>query len=260
MFAFEWLVLVHAAALVLASAAAPRVVRRLTVVVGAAVLAALVPAVAWGGASALRLFLAPHVYLVSGYWLPALLLNEASRSGVPGGRFEAWLVRSDARLRPWLPGVPRRLVSTVELAYLLCYPLVPVSLGLVWWRGETADVGRFWLSVLAAGFACYGTLPWLVSRPPRATAGTGPEPRSVGALNAFVLGRFSHRWNTFPSGHVAVSVAAAWSVWEIWPAAGAAVGGLAAAVAVGAGAGRYHYVMDVFAGVVVALLAAMVTW
>jgi hypothetical protein len=258
MFAFEWLTIVYAAELALAAAAAPRAGRRLPGALGAAALAALVPVAAWGVSADLRLVV-PHVYLLGGYWLPALLVTGRSRVRPPGGRFEDWLVRSDARLRLRLPGVPSRLATLAELAYLFCYPLVPVSLALVWWRAP-ADVDRFWLSVLAAGFACYGTLPWLVSRPPRLVDGAGLEPQPVRTLNTSVLGLFSHRWNTFPSGHVAVSAAAAWSVWEVWPVAGLAVGALAAAIAVGAAAGRYHYVVDVAAGVLVALVVVMVTW
>ena len=55
----------------------------------------------------------------------------------------------------------------VELAYLLCYPLVPLSFAVVWLKGSPGDIERFWLTVLVAGYGCYATLPWLVSRPPR---------------------------------------------------------------------------------------------
>ncbi|MNC88548.1 PAP2 superfamily protein [compost metagenome] len=105
-----------------------------------------------------------------------------------------------------------------------------------------------------AGFACYVTLPWLLSRPPRLITGTGSAPQ-MAAINALVLGRVSHQLNTFPSGHVAVALAASGVLWPVSPAASAAVGCAAAAIAAAAAAGRYHYVTDVWAGGLVGLVA-----
>jgi hypothetical protein len=173
-------------------------------------------------------------------------------------RFERWLAASDRRVRPRLPGVPPVLRHVAELAYLLCYPVVPAALAVVATQGDAADVTRFWLAVLTAGYASYASLPWLVSRPPRLTGEATPA-RDFGAVNAFVLGRVSHQLNTFPSGHVAVSCAAAGSVWTVSPPAAAIVGLLAVAIAVGAAAGRYHYVVDVWLGVAVAAAAVMVS-
>jgi hypothetical protein len=46
--------------------------------------------------------------------------------------FERWLAHTDALLRPRLPAVPAPIATLTETAYLLCYPVVPVSLALVW--------------------------------------------------------------------------------------------------------------------------------
>ena len=145
------------------------------------------------------------------------------------------------------------MLHAAELAYLFCYPLVPASLLVIAVIGTPADVTRFWLAVLVAGFACYASLPWLISRPPRLAAGEDSlVPRGVAAVNAHVLGRVSHRLNTFPSGHVAVSLAAAACVVPVSGAAGALAGAIAIGVAVGAVTGRYHYTVDVLLGVAVA--------
>jgi membrane-associated phospholipid phosphatase len=79
----------------------------------------------------------------------------------------------------------------------------------------------------------------------------------VTRVNRFVLGRVSHHLNTFPSGHVAVSVAAAISAGRVWPAAGVVLGAVAAAVAVGAVVGRYHYLADAVLGAALGAAASL---
>jgi membrane-associated phospholipid phosphatase len=135
--------------------------------------------------------------------------------------------------------------------------MVPLSFAVVWLHGGAADVARFWLAVLLAGYACYVTLPWLVSRPPRLQPGQVSRPGMLARLNAQVLGRVSHRLNTFPSGHVAVAAAAAVSVAAVSVPAGAALAGVVAAISVGAAAGGYHYVIDVVSGLAIAAAAAV---
>jgi hypothetical protein len=251
MTSFELLAAFYFAGLGVAAVAAPVSCRRRAGVMAlCGGIAAAVATIGRGGSESLRWWL-PHAYLVAGYWIPTLL----TRPPVAGGtRFEQWLMGSDRRCRRVLPGVPAPLVHLTELAYLLCYPLVPASFIVVYSLGTTADIARFWVAVLAAGFACYVTLPWLPSRPPRLLAGAGGS-RDLGAVNAFVLGRVSHQLNTFPSGHVAVSCAAAGALWPVSPPAGLVVAVIAAAVAVGAAAGRYHYVADVLLGAAVGALA-----
>jgi membrane-associated phospholipid phosphatase len=196
---------------------------------------------------------AGHVYLLAAYWIPSLLA-----AGVAGTWFEEWLVSSDTRWRRYVNGLPAWLAHVCEFAYLLCYPLVPTAFLVVWTRGDDMDVNRFWMAVLGAGFACYGALPWLVSRPPRLTSGERTRARGVARINALVLNRLSHQLNTFPSGHVAVSVASALGVWAVSPPAGAVIGAIALGVSLGAVTGRYHYVVDVVAGAAVGVLSACV--
>lgn len=225
--------------------------RRLAVLASCLALALFIGLVAVRLNTGVRAWL-PHGYLVLGYWLPGILAPSVSHPTA----FETWLVRSDAALRPRLPAVPPVLTPLVELAYLVCYPLVPVAFAIVWARGEDDDVARFWVAVLLAGYACYGSLPWLVSRPPRIVEGAMPIPgHRVAAANAFVLGRVSHQLTTFPSGHVAVSSAAAGALMAVSAPGGLIVGAVAAAIAIGAVAGRYHYVIDVVLGLFVAAVA-----
>jgi mono/diheme cytochrome c family protein len=203
-----------------------------------------------------------HLYLAAGYWLPALLVTRSP------GRFEAWLRRTESfrafgsfgsfgsfRGFRWFGEV-------FELAYLCCYPVVPAAFLTVYLNGSIADVNRFWTSVLAAGYVCYISLPWLVSRPPR-MARSDRSDRSdrsnrsdrsglwVRRLNVKVLDQLSHGWNTFPSGHVAVAFAAALSVMPAAPRAGMGFLALAVGILIGSVTGRYHYTIDALTGAIV---------
>jgi membrane-associated phospholipid phosphatase len=181
----------------------------------------------------------PHAYLVLGYWIPA-----AFTPGI-NPRFESWLVRADARLGSWRFGVGRAQ-HFLELAYLLCYPSIPAAFAIVFVAGDRDDITRFWIAVLLAGYASYGSLPWTAARPPRLIS--APEAIFFARVNAHVLGRVSHNMNTFPSGHVAVTLAAALVVWSVSVAWGGVFLAIAMAVAVAAARGRYHFLVDVLVG------------
>jgi len=228
-------------------------------------LAAAVAAAAWALPSGARLWLG-HAYLVAGYRLPALLIpgpapwipDPGSRIPDPG-RVEAWLIRTDERLFPFRPALAGAIGAVLELSYLFCYLLVPAAFVFIWMMGSASDIDRFWTDVLLAGFACYGLLPWLVSLPPRARQLESDAASPFRRLNLRILGGASHGFNTFPSGHVAVSVAAALGVLEFSTSAGAAALVAALAIAAGAVAGRYHYVIDVTAGAAVGIAAWWLT-
>ena len=253
MAAFEWLVVTYFSALTVAAwfAPVPHTQRLHATGLGLGV-SVLALSVALAAGPAVRAWV-PHVYLVAGYWMPALLVPTGG-----GRRFEDWLQQSDEGWRRRLPGVPALLGPIVELAYLLCYPLVPLSFAVIWLNGNSGDAERFWLAVLLAGFSCYVTLPWLVSRPPRALLISAPARGTLAVMNTLVLGRVSHQFNTFPSGHVGVTAAAAAAVATVSAPAGVLLGLAVVAISVGAAAGRYHYVVDVVLGLAVAAVAFLI--
>jgi len=251
---YEWLAVAYLSGLTLAAWVSPiETVRRIRVSAIALAVLALIVTVALTAPPTVRAW-APHVYLIAGYWLPALLV-----AAQPAWRFEDWLAATDNRIRQFLPQIPEPLVQVVELAYLFCYPLVPLSFSVVWTMGDEADVARFWLAVLLAGYSCYATLPWLVSRPPRLRATQRSERlNTLARLNEQVLRRVSHQLNTFPSGHVAVAAAAAAVVAVVSAPAGLIIGMIVAAVSAGAAAGGYHYALDVLLGLALAAAAVVV--
>jgi len=198
----------------------------------------------------------PLVYLLIGYWLPAQLVS------VPNLALERWLLDVDRRLLG-VDGVarfeqraPRILVEFLELAYLFCYAVVPG--GYVWLvvAGFGGDAERFWSIVLLASFLCYGLLPWLPTRAPRAIEGERVRRRSaVRRLNLAVLNRASVQWNTFPSGHTAASIATALAIGSSISSAGVLLGTVAVSIAVGSVVGRYHSAADAIVGALAAFLA-----
>jgi membrane-associated phospholipid phosphatase len=201
----------------------------------------------------------PLVYLLVGYWLPALLVTG------PDVRLERSLLEFDDRLfgvdglSRFEQKAPRSVIEYLELAYLLCYAAVPA--GYLWLRlaGFDGVFDRFWSIVLLAAFLCYGVLPWAPTRAPRVVERVGASRRSsIRRLNLAVLGRGSVQWNTFPSGHTAASLATALAAGAHLPLAGVVLGSLAVSIAVGSVVGRYHYAADAIAGALVGMSAFLV--
>lgn len=201
----------------------------------------------------------PLVYLLAGYWLPALVIRE------PSTGFEQRLLRFDRRLfgpdglERFARRAPRPVIEYLELAYLLCYGVVPAGyLCLLMAGHDPATLGRYWSVVLFASFLCYGVLPWLATRAPRAVERSGPSRSSIRRLNVALLDRASVQWNTFPSGHTGASVAAALAVAGDMPVAGVVFGGIALSIAIASVVGRYHYAADALAGAAVAVFAFLI--
>jgi hypothetical protein len=210
----------------------------------------------WPSIRILRPWL-PLVYIVAAYWLPSQLVTR------PNKAFEAKLAAWDrlpvvSGLATFRIRAPAAALEFLELAYLFCYPLVPLGFVTIALTGQTAgtDADRFWTTVLGAALPCYGTLPWLPTRPPRAMENTqAGHATSVRGINARVLGAVSVGWNTFPSGHAAASIALALAVGARMPAVGIVFGVMAISICIGSVTGRYHYAADAAAGVVLGFAA-----
>jgi hypothetical protein len=198
----------------------------------------------------------PAVWLLMGYWLPGGLLHEP----MPG--VEAWLRASDGWIQetPWARTPPAWLSAVLELAYFLVHIFVPAGFLILALAGLDASE-QFWTPVLLAGYACYGTLPWLQARPPRlieSTAGGGDADAAsttqVRGWNVWLLDMVSVKANTFPSGHVAVALAVALKMFDLLPAAGLIFVPAALLIAAATVVRRYHYTADAALGLVIAVV------
>ena len=144
----------------------------------------------------------------------------------------------------------------LELCYLFCYPSVPLGLVALYLSGMGRFAEEFWDVVLPPAYACYATFPFIQTLPPRAIehdTSWQPQQTSLRNLNLFVLRHISIQANTFPSGHVAASLAVALELLSHVPPAGFLFLLLSIAIAAGAFWGRYHYGLDVLLGALLAV-------
>lgn len=200
----------------------------------------------------------PSLILLLGYWLSGLFFIA------PDHRAERWLQRVDEMLlaRPgvfgWFQRAPYLVAEYLELSYVLVYVMLPAGAVTLLVAGRAEDVTRFWATVLAAEFACYGMLPWIPTRPPRSLEAAPPQPARashVRRLNMGIATRASIQVNTLPSGHAAGAVATALCVAASVPEAGVLFATVAASIVVATVIGRYHYLIDSILGVLVGGIA-----
>lgn len=195
---------------------------------------------------------APPLAILAGYYLSGRFFVHPS---VP---FESWLMAGDRR---WLgdPATrfarwPRPILVYLEVVYMGCFLLVPAGFLLLAMTGRAFLADRYWTMVLAAEYAAFAPLAIVPTRPPWALEKkpdlTG---RTVHRAAEKMVHHLTIRANTFPSGHVAGSLAVAFAVIGAMPWAGAMLLGLALSISVACVVGRYHYVVDVVAGAALAV-------
>jgi len=194
---------------------------------------------------------APLGYVTIAYFLTGLLFVQPSET------LEAWLAAWDRRLlgRPThrFSAWPAALVGYLEIVYMCCFLLLPGGLAALMVAGHAGVANHYWTMVLAADLGAFAPLsvfqtrpPWLLEAPP-VLADT-----SVHRLASHFVENATIRVNTFPSGHVAVSLAVAAAVVNQMPLTGVLLFALAVSVSIAAVVGRYHYVIDILTGAALA--------
>jgi membrane-associated phospholipid phosphatase len=210
----------------------------------------------WTASFWLRAAVLPPLALLASYWA------SGAQWVRPMERLEHFLLTSDERLRvPEIAAAtPRPLVEFQEFSYAAVYPLIPLALAVHYAVSPTADAERFWSVILITDYVCFGMLPWIQTRPPRALDPRPPWHSSFRAFNVRLLGETSIGFNTVPSGHAAEALAAALMMTTApWPLA-ATMWIFAASISAGAVFGRYHFALDAVAGWVVAVLVWTLFW
>jgi membrane-associated phospholipid phosphatase len=234
----------------------PQARRALITTVSAVVLAVVVGVARYAPAFARDW--APFLYVSIAYYLTGHLFIR------PSEHLEAWLFKWDHR---WLgdpttrfAGWPWWLVAWLDIIYMLCAPLLPGGFALLALTGHSSQANRYWTMVLAADMGAFAPLSVFQTRPPWQIERPAVLPASrVHRLASYMVKNATTGVNTFPSGHVAVTLAVAFGVMPTLPLAGAALLVCAASIAVACVVGRYHYTVDVLAGGALGLAVCAVT-
>jgi membrane-associated phospholipid phosphatase len=223
-------------------------------------LLALIPWVVVSLARATAVFLPPLVVSVLRDWLTAgLFLVPYWQTGqffqAPNHRIEERLMAFDRWLMPRAAetsGTNRTAFGMVlEIAYVFCYPLVPLGLLALYVVGQRKHAGGFWLVVLVSTYLCYAITPFVPAYPPRDLAGGQPARAQTGKariFNRWILKHGSIHAISFPSAHVASTFATSLVLLHYAPIMGGIFFFIAIWISLGAVVGRYHYALDVLAG------------
>lgn len=199
----------------------------------------------------------PFLYVSVGYYLTGLLFVA------PSAELEAWLLKWDhqwfgdptTRFANW----PWWVVAYLDVVYTLCFLLLPGGFAALALAGYSDRANRYWTMVLAADLGAFAPLSVFQTRPPWALE-PPPKLRASGIhrLASYVVKNGTTGVNTFPSGHVAVSIAVALGVISSLPVTGAVLLGVAASIGVACVIGRYHYAMDVVAGAALGIVVCAI--
>jgi membrane-associated phospholipid phosphatase len=225
--------------------------QRVSVTAASVALAAAIAVLASAAPSRLRDWL-PFVYVAFGYYVTGWLFIEPSQT------LEQWLLGWDhrlfgdptARFAAW----PAWFVAYLDIVYMCLFLLLPAGLAALVLAGHEAQANHYWTMVLTADLGAFAPLSVFQTRPPwalepRARLADGPVRR----LAERMVRTTTICVNTFPSGHVAVAFSIALAVLPTLPLVGGALLGLAVTVSIACIVGRYHYAVDVAAGLVLAI-------
>jgi len=261
----ERLAFTYFGALIVLSWARPlTLARRARISAIAATMCAAILALPWSG-NAIRAAASFPLILI-GYYASGLFFVAPTR------RFESWLIAWDRRLLgdPTTRFVhwPGAILAFLDIIYMGCFLLVPAGLAAVALAGEWRLLDRYWTMVMGAEFGAFLPLtivqarpPWAIEHEPALRDRDG-VPNAAAALGWPAIHRLAARFvrevtiraNTFPSGHAAGSLAVALAVIGALPVAGFIFLFLALSICLACIVGRYHYVLDVLSGIVLALV------
>ena len=199
----------------------------------------------------------------TGKWVGSLSLQRATRWKPAGwcGTATSWAEADAQPSSCWVRWCP----SLLEIAYSLVYVLGPFSVAMLYVYRRRERVDRFLFVFTLGVLLCYAQFPFWPSEPPR-TVFPGQDFPSYDTVfrrfNWWMLGGYGIHTSVFPSAHVAGAFSAALGMWialpeRRWVARFLFV--MAVLIATATVYGRYHYLADAAAGLVMAVLALVLT-
>jgi membrane-associated phospholipid phosphatase len=273
----EWIQIVFASVLAVAAwittlTSHPLPLRRRWVVTGLAVIAIVIVELGRFSAS----FLSPaHLSILRDCLKVALFLVPYWQAGEfflqPNLKMQNRLLAFDRWLLPGIAaksGTERTAIGFLfELAYLFCYPLVPLSLVAMYVAGLREKVGGFWFVVLVSTYICYAITPFVSALPPRSiisdqadTSAPAKDTNKGRIFNLWILRHGSIHAISFPSAHVASAFAIALVFLRYALPIGVTFLVIAILISLGAVVGRYHYALDVLLGSATALAVFLASY
>jgi hypothetical protein len=205
----------------------------------------------------------PALLLLMPYWVAGLFFSGANQ------KLQSRLLRFDyvllSHFRALWPGgrVRRWLLAYLEIAYAICYLIVPLAIGILYLGHMGIYADRFWSTVLLPTYISFMALPFFPTLPPRVLDSQPAQRNSkskIRHLNLWILQHASIQVNTFPSGHVAASVSAALALLPLMPAVGLLFVLIAISIGLGAVIGRYHYAADALLAAAIAVATFILEW
>ena len=151
----------------------------------------------------------------------------------------------------------------LELAYLMVYPLLPLGLATLYATHSRQFVDYYWIVVLLATYVCLAITPFVRAMPPRALDSYEKfrmPPSKLGAFNRYILCHGSIQAITFPSAHVASSMAASLVLLRVQPWAGLIFLLIALSIVVAVVMGGYHYAADALMAAAPAIVVFAATY
>lgn len=156
------------------------------------------------------------------------------------------------------------LPSILEIAYSLVYALAPFSLAVLYLYGRRDRVDRFLFIVGVGVLLCYAQFPLWPSEPPRVVFFGQDIPASdtiFRHFNLWLLGNCGIHTSVFPSAHVGAAFSVAFGMWRALPErkwVSRLLFAMAFLIALATVYGRYHYLADAAAGLLMAVIALAV--
>ncbi|MFN0085232.1 MAG: phosphatase PAP2 family protein, partial [Blastocatellia bacterium] len=180
------------------------------------------------------------------------------------GWFDEHLIRADHALfgvhpTVWIEQFSGYWLNEFMQMVYTSYFLLTMGLGAyLWLKGRREDFTIFLTSTCAAYYLCYVIFVLFPIESPHHTLRHLQQVELTGGpFTAFINLIEKHgrvHGGAFPSAHVAGSVVALLSAWRFTKRAGWWMTPLVASICVSTVYGRYHYAVDVFAGIAIAAL------
>lgn len=210
------------------------------------------------------LVLSPNASSIVRDWLPvAITLIPYWQTGQfftgPNSHIQAWLEGTDrwffATLKPTGLHLGGRARLSMEWAYALCYPIVPLGLGVLYVAGLRQYADTYWFLVLVPTYICYAITPFFPALPPRNNANSmTPGKNKSRTFNLWILKHGSIQAISFPSAHVASALGVSLMLLKYVPLAGAVFLIVSIWIGVAAVAEGYHFTIDVLLGTLLSLV------